>query len=266
MRIMLFLIAGSCILLIGCAVQSASFFSPFNGSVPAYRPMIVKQDSLSSALHLNAVIYTGTANESGHANSALSFNTGVSKSHSIGKIGFRYGLNAGLGSFHIEQMQIGNVEPNVDPNYINAHKGPYFFGSYGTDGGFHYIRNSEKTEWRVLGIEWSVNREFGKYLALRKQMPSTVAPYIDRHAWFGNAGIYTEIVDVYKNGKRNSLKIGYGQAIPERTYSGNTFRFEYFTMAYAFTRKNRTVFTQFIAAEKAGGILIGLSYRFSSPR
>lgn len=265
MRKMLAALVASSLLLTGCASISASFFSPLNGNAPAYRSMIVKQDSLRAASHISGSVYLGAANEFTHPNAVFAVNTSVSRSHVIGKFGLRYGLNLGLGGFHVAKMDKSSLtDPAVDPEYISSHKGNYFFGSYGADGAVHYLYNNERVEWRVIGIEWSVNNEFGNYLSFRKQMPATASPYIDRGSWFNTAGIYTEVVDVHKGGRRNSFKFGTGQSIPSRKYPSRTFHFRYYSFAFTVTRDKWTGSTLYIAGQKAYGLQLGLSYRLGN--
>ncbi|MEJ0080084.1 MAG: hypothetical protein WDM78_03765 [Puia sp.] len=53
-----------------------------------------------------------------------------------------------------------------------------FFGSYGVSGGINIVNASGKHEWRALGIEVTIQNEFGNYSDFRKSLPDSAANVI----------------------------------------------------------------------------------------
>jgi hypothetical protein len=260
-------------LLSGCSPvkTKAYFFNPLNGAVPLYRPSVTNADSLKSAIDLSGTLLIGAANED-NRDKLLSFNTGISRSHAFQHFGFRYGLNLQAGNY-----KIGKVDPEsggltVDAEYINAHAKGYFFGSYGTDGAVHFVVQGKNVEFRVIGFEWSLNKDFGDYYSFRKSTPQLAVTMRDTNNFYGTLGGFSEVIMKPGLGQL-AIRCGLGHAIgnykdfvhPELPEPYNEpLRFTYFTTTIAYSKGPYSFFVQQVGCERGSSGNIGGSLRLNA--
>lgn len=259
----------TCISLFSCSIGRQAFYvSPLNGLSNQYRTTPLKKDSARSATYLNASISGGGDNEGG-TDSKFSFTTGFSRSHNLGNFQARYGIGIALGNYQVKPYDsVGNNE-TVNYRIINQNAGNYFFGAGMIDGAINFVHPTNIGEWRVIGIETTLAREFGSYLDFRKTFPDTAATLIIRKPFYGAAGLFTEFVN-RSGGSLYGFKFGYGISlgseyknlnIPDAYYLTEVVRFRYVSFAIHYTKNRWTGSFQGIFAGKSNNAVFGMNYR-----
>jgi hypothetical protein len=261
----------------GCAYRQGFYLSPLNANTNAYHAIPMKKDSLKSAIYTTAVLTTGSANDRA-ADHIIAFQGSMHRSNNFSIFQAFYGANLTLGSYHMEEYYNwyhngygGGGYPYMDSlNHIpNASK---FFGSYGVSGGInivvphrHKTRN-RYSEWRALGLETSLQNEFGKYQQWRNKLIDTSANIIYRNHFSAYLGLYTEWVWT----KRNGTEFGMKMAVGEDLMAGSNYSTYFapsvlplycFSVAFHVKKDRYTGFIQTNFGTYADNIQFGLSYR-----
>ncbi len=266
--------------LTGCYTQQAYYVSPFNGDSPGYHSIPLKADSLKSAFYINGAYFGGLANEGGR-DAVRTFHTEIAGAHNIGSFQGWYGLGLSLGNYSVTRWDssfynyLGHSPSSsartatpFDAKIIDQNAGNKFFGGTGFSGGINGVLPTNRSEWRFLGIETSLEREFGDYLQFRKQLPDSAATLIERSNFFGTLGFYTELLGKTRQGNfgfrfatgiilgrsYNNLNIYDNQSKHNLRYSYTNFTFHYTLLRY-------TGYWQLDFATKASGSHFGLNYR-----
>jgi hypothetical protein len=263
-------------LLTGCYGERQGFFlSPQNANSNPYRVIPMKSDSLKSAFYGNLVFSNGSANDRG-ADQIFAFQSAVHRSNNFGIFQAYYGANLTLGSY--QQASFYNF---YHPDYSNytADSSRYipgsnhFFGTYGFSGGINivathqHIRNYRHSEWRILGLETSVQKEFGNYWDFRSKLPDTLANVVFRNNTSTYLGLYTEWLWTNKHHTEFGFKIALGTDLNP----GSSYKYYYasysilpmhtFSLTYHGTRERFTGFIQMNFGTYADNVQLGLSYR-----
>jgi hypothetical protein len=266
-----------CILLLcsGCLVhRRGMYLSPLDSQTIPYHTIPFKSDSLKSAIYGSIVYSTGTANDQGsdwvHAGQAT-----IYRSQNFGHFQAYYGANITLGTYGVSdfynshytpgQGGLGGGDKPID-SFYHIPPNRYSFGSYGISGGINGVKTLHRLEWRYLGFETSIQKEFGDYYSFRKNLPDSAANIIFRNNITGTIGIYTESLwhNKYNTqfGFRFSLNMlinPKGNYMMQNTYS--IFPVSYFSMSFHVTVKQFTGFMQTNFGTKAASFQIGTSYR-----
>lgn len=190
-----------------------------------------------------------------------------------------YGANLSLGSYYIENYynlsynyNLGNGYPYLrdSTNHIPAsHK---FFGSYGISGGINivstheHVRKYRHSEWRILGVETSLQKEFGTYSNMREKIPDTAANIIFRKQFSAYLGLYTEWLWTNRDKIEFGLKMATGTDLnPGSSYSdyyaASILPLYSFSIAFHVKKNRYTGFIQTNFGTYADNIQFGLSYR-----
>jgi hypothetical protein len=158
----------------------------------------------------------------------------------------------------------------VNYKIINQFAGSKFFGAAGFEAGLNLVIPLGISEWRVIGIETSMQQEFGKYLQFRKQLPDSVATLLVRNSFLVTLGGYSEITAKIKHGSVG-FKLGIGTLLGSAyhhldiydTYysSYDRLTYEYFNLTFRYTNKKWTGYVQGNLATKSENILFGANYR-----
>lgn len=250
-----------------CAPRQGMYLSPLDSQAIPYHNIPFKSDSLKSAIYGSLVYTAGTANDKGadwiHAGQAY-----IYRSHNLGPVQAYYGMNITMGVYGVSdfynshyrpvplsQIQIG--APNETPidtfYHIPAHK--YSFGSYGISGGINGVKNMGRMEWRYLGFETTLQKEFGDYYTFRKNLPDTAANIIFKNNLTGTMGIYTE--SLWRN--RYMTEFGFKFAVnmlinPQSNYtrlnSYSIFPVSFFQPHSTLLQNNSRVSCSLILAQK----------------
>jgi hypothetical protein len=262
----------------GCAIHRQAYYvSPFNGNNNEYQPLPTQVDG-HSALYSSMAFSSGQTNDLG-TDHYWSLNTSVCAAHQFGLLQFHYGANLSLGSYTMGKWYVDSVRrsiygynpPSDDLPYasqLNTRSGPHFFGGVGFLGGINGNLPFEVGEWRFLGVETSLAHEFGDYLAVRRQMPDSIATLINRNPLFATIGLNTELVLYGRHGEAG-FRFAYGWALgPEYSNPGihdnttdKTLHFTYFNASFHYTYRQITGFVQVTDATKSSGIVLGINYR-----
>jgi hypothetical protein len=252
--------------------------SPLNASSNTYRAIPMKMDSLKSGIYVNGILSTGSANDRA-ADHVTMFQGSLHRSNNFGIFQAYYGANLSLGSYYIEDYY------NFSHNYNAGYGYPYlidssnhipgthkFFGSYGISGGINivathqHIRVYRHSEWRILGLETSLQREFGSYSDMRGKLPDTAANIIFRKQFSAYLGLYSEWL--WTN--RDKIEFGFKLAAGMDLCPGSNYTHYYapsilplysFSVAYHMKKDRFTCFIQTNFGTYADNIQFGISYR-----
>ena len=278
--------------LIGCApVRHAYYLSPTNASSHPYHAIPMKNDSLKSAWYGSVLYSTGTSNDLGNDN-LWSFEARIHRSHNFSIFQAYYGLNVVMGNYDVSDYYRANYDYRgglfgIYPTYFDTtyhiQKSSDFYGTYGFSGGINFVipfdnRRGGSGEWRALGLETSVQQEFGNYLQFRKTLPDTVADVIFRKSVTGSWGIYTEIVGKNRHNTEFGFRIAYGRMFnPKSNFSVQTyfannnsvidnsipisFPLAYLSMAFHVTKSQITGFFQLTGGTYSTCFQTGVNYR-----
>ena len=257
------------------AHRQGMYLSPLDSQTIPYHTIPFKSDSLKSAVYGSILFSTGTANDKGrdwvHAGQASLY-----RSHNLGNIQAYYGGNIILGNYGISDFYnshytpgqaglIGGGDQPIDSFYhIPASR--YFFGSYGLSAGINGVKSFIRGEWRYLGLEASIQNEFGDYKTFRQHLPDSAANIIFKKNLSGTIGIYTEALWSNRFKTQYGLKFSLSMIVNSKsnytiqnTYS--IFPISYFSTTFHTTVKHFTGFMQGNFGTKAASIQIGTSYR-----
>ncbi|HVV03678.1 MAG TPA: hypothetical protein VHC96_05610 [Puia sp.] len=281
-KLPLLLLIVSSLALPGCypPPQQAYYVSPVNGYATQYHPLPQVTDSTHTAFYAEAGFFSGSANT--HGKDYLNaFHGSFTIAHHTGNLQAWYGGDLSLGTYHMGywDTSVGSrtypiqstvpFQPDVLDNWSGAHS----FGAVGFHGGANVVVPMNGGEWRVIGVEGSVNHEFGQYLAIRQKIPDSAASIIARGAAYGTFGINSEIVGSTKNGEFG-FRMAVGTVIGNPytnphvyDYSnGHSISYGYLCLSTHYTYQKYTFYGQLNFATKADGISFGLAYRLNKPR
>ncbi len=264
-----------CLLLSGCLVhRQGMYLSPMDSQSLPYHTIPLRSDSIKSAWYGSMVFSTGTANDQGK-DWVRAGQANIYRSHNLGKTQAYYGANITMGTYGVLDFYnshytpgqpglIGGGDQPIDSFYhIPANQ--YFFGTYGVSAGFNGLKTLRNMEWRFLGFECSLQKEFGDYYRFRESLPDTAANIIFKNNFTGTIGIYTESLWHNRWNTQYGLKFSLsmllnpqGNYTKEDTYS--IYPVSYFSTTFHVTTKRSTGFMQFNFGTKASSFQIGMSY------
>ena len=259
-------------LLPGCYVRQNYYVSPFNGNSPGYHAIPQVTDSARSAIYTGATWFGGSANDDGN-DYFRGFRLDAYRSHH-GKIlqGY-YGLDITLGSYFSGKWDTAWRYSPANAAIVNAASGRHTFGGLGFNGGLNLVTQLPRGEWRYLGVETSIHREWGNYLSFRQHMPDSAATLIIRDRVYATAGLSTEIIGKTRHGDFGfrvamgwSLGTDYQHpGIHDNAIAG-PLTYRYYNFNFHYTYERYTAFFQLNEATKAAGGQIGVAFRLGKPR
>jgi hypothetical protein len=220
------------------------------------------------------VFFNGVANDEG-SDHIFGFQGTLHRSNQFGIFQTYYGANFTLGSYQIKNYD------HLSGNY--GYGGPYdtairikgsdnFFGSYGISGGINlvvthqHIRYYRHSEWRILGIETSLQNEFGEYASRRDKMPDSLANIIYKRHFSAYLGLFTEWMWTNKH----KTEFGFKLALGEDLNAGSNYTCYYaksilplysFSLTYHVTKDRFAGFMQGNFGTYATNFQFGLCYR-----
>ncbi len=266
-----------------CVVTSQSYYlSPQNANSNPYHSLPLVADSIKGATYGSFIFTTGNANYQGR-DYLSAFQTSIYRSNNFGKVQAYYGANLTLGVYHVGEFY--NIMYRYDPSIFGPISDPIdttyhipatrtTFGSYGVSGGINYVIPFSKGEWRALGVETSLQNEFGNYVGFRNGLPDTAATIIFRQKFTGTIGLYTDLLwrDHHKN--EWGFKFSVGEVInPQSNYSiyqkvvypatptTNIFPLSYFSTAFHMSNGPYAGFIQINFGTYEDNFQVGVSYR-----
>ena len=285
----LLLVFCALISLAGCVTsphQQAFYVSPFNGNSQGYHALPLHTDTTRTAVYARGSGFGGKANDL-HTDHFGGGNASIYVARHGSWWQSYYGLDGTLGSYNLGTWRTRDpssfnfvlydgppAPPPLTARQLNTYTGGYTFGGLGVSGGFNGVIPMGQGEWRVLGIETAVHREFGDYLRLRRNLPDSVASYIVRNAYFGTVGLTSEWVFRTRTGD-------FGFRLADGWTLGNNYQHPgvydsvartqlryggYFSFIAHYTLGRFTLYFQTESAEKAFSTQAGLIFRFDRPR
>ncbi len=189
------------VLFSGCAYH-AYFLSPFHATGEPYHTIPLKSDSLRSATYASGVFTEGGANSRLRDN-VFSFTGSLHRSHNFGNFQAFYGANIALGSYNTGNYDYNDRRPPIRydtlPRILKANS--KFFGGYGAGGGIDFaLPFGRGSEWRVVGVSFTLEKEFGDYWSFRKTLPDSLADATFNNNLVGLLGLSTELAFKVRHG------------------------------------------------------------------
>jgi hypothetical protein len=242
-----------------------------------YHTIPFKSDSLKSAVYASALYTAGAANDKGwdwiHAGQAS-----IYRSHNLGECQAYYGANLSLGNYHVSQFYNSHYTPGppslwgggdmpIDTFY-HIPTSNYFFGSYGISAGFNGVKTSGRKEWRYLGVEATIQREFGNYYPFRKNLSDSAANIVFKNNLTGTIGIYTDALWSSRHNNQYGFKFSLYMLVNSKSEytiqnSYSIFPVSFFSITFHTTIKQFTGFMQGNFGTRAASFQIGTSFRLS---
>jgi len=254
--------------LFGSCVESSYLYSPNNATSIPYHAIPLQSDSIKGATYISSIFTLGGANQ-GWRDGVYAFQARIHRSNNFGNFQAYYGANISLGVYHLAQYSesFNNYYNYNDTAYYASNN---FFGSFGFNGGINAvvpIRNGG--EWRVVGVETSVQKEFGSYYNFRKNLPDSAADVIFKKNVTGTVGIFTNVIGKSRHGTEFGYKMSLGFMLnPESDYThyynpNNIVNpVIYFSHTLHLTKGHVTGFVQInISNSYACNVQFGMNYR-----
>jgi len=261
-------------LLSGC-ISSSHFYSPTISSSNPYHAIPLQSDSAKAATYLSGILTLGGAND-GLRDNAFSFQGRIHRSHNFENLQAYYGANLTLGLYHISEFdnyQHAYSYPYYDSLNYHYYSSDNFFGSYGFNGGINAVISLPRGEWRPIGIEASVQREFGSYYSFRKNLPDSAADGIFRKNTTGIVGLYTDIIHKSRRGSEFGYKLSFGFVLNPSSdythvYNPNAIgTLLYFSNTIHFSKENITGFIQInLGNSYAANVQLGVNYKLGKKK
>ncbi|SEW34980.1 hypothetical protein SAMN05428988_4254 [Chitinophaga sp. YR573] len=263
-----------------CARRSY-YLSPFNGNATTYYAKPLLADSAKSATYFSATFtagrpnnqyytYDGDGYEKQLTDNLKAFQFSFHRSHTSKYFQAYYGASFTTGTYEVTRFDslhyYGNYANADLSKILGGHK--YFAGA-GLVGGINLVMPFRRGhEWRVLGIETSIGKEWGDYLDFRKSMPDSSATAISKNDHYGYIGLTSELV-FKKRQNAFGIKWALGTSLYRTIELGKSdLRTTYvvplyFSTTFQYSRPKFTVFTQINATEHAESVQLGASYKLS---
>jgi len=255
-------------------VSSSYFYSPTISSSNPYHAIPLQSDSTKGATYVSGIITLGGANESLRDN-AFSFQGRIHRSNNFGNFQAYYGANLTLGVYHVSEFDNyyhSYSYPYYDSNY-HYYSSNNFFGSYGFNGGINAVISLPRGEWRPIGIETSVQREFGSYYSFRKNLPDSAANGIFKKNTTGTIGIYTDIIHKSRHGAEFGYKLSFGFVINPSSDYAHVYNpnavgaLVYISNTLHLTKGNVTGFAQInLGNAYAANVQLGINYQLGKKK
>jgi hypothetical protein len=271
----LIIIILAALLLSGClAHRMGMYLSPLDSQTNPYHTMPFHSDSLKTAIYASILYSAGAANDKGwdwvHAGQA-----NIYRAHNLGNFQAYYGLNFSVGNYHVSEFYNSHYKNNggfiigdvpIDTFY-HIPSNTYYFGSYGLSAGINGVKSQGHREWRYLGVEITMQKEFGDYYPFRQKLVDSAANMIFKNNLTGTIGIYTDALWSNRYHTQYGLKFALNMLVNSRNdytiqNSYSIFPITYFSMTFHTTVKQFSGFMQGNFGTKAASFQIGTSFRF----
>ncbi|MBI3884006.1 MAG: hypothetical protein HY305_07335, partial [Sphingobacteriales bacterium] len=242
--------------------RPAYYFSPFNTTSQYYHAIPLTSDSIKSATYANVVLTNGVANYRG-SDKLYGIQASMHRSHNGKFLQGYYGAGVSIGRYEVKEYKgpynIDSATPVIEIPGSNKN-----FGSYGLNGGVNIVWSfGNGGEWRIIGVEASLQNELGSYLQFRKLLPSESIGVVETRNITNTVGVFTECI--WK--RRNKVELGYkmalgGSFLSKKYYLGYSSKEPvYFSNTLHITRANITGFTQINIGTSAYNFQTGINVR-----
>jgi hypothetical protein len=267
--------------LTGCTIfrQHAYYVSPFNANSQTYHPLPMHSDSARTAFYAQASYLTGNANDNG-TDQLKGVATSAFVAHHFGRFQTYYGLDLVLGCYNVGKYDTGitkvffpgriSLPPLAAPE-LDKYAGGRSFGGVGFSGGINMVKPFRKGEWRFIGLEATLHREFGDYLSFRKKLPDSLTAVNVRSPFFATVGYTTEIICRTPHGEfgfrlGNGMILGGAYLHLRDSLKGDELSYSYINLASHYTYERYTGYAQMETGYKGLSFHLGFVYRFGRPR
>jgi len=253
-----------------CGTYHAYFQSPFHGGSETYHAIPLKSDSLRSATYVTGVLTMGWANDDARDNIS-SFSGSFHRSHNFGSFQGYYGASATVGSYYVGNYSDYNYGYNTSARTLRTipNTGSKFFGGYSAGGGIDVVVPFARgSEWRVAGVSFTLQKEYGDYRSFRKTLPDSLADVIFNNNLIGVLGLSTEVVFKGRHGTLGYKLMLAGDILnANRHYrgfdsTGHDMRF--FQQTLSLTHHRVTGFFQFNVGYLTLSGQLGVGYRLGA--
>lgn len=253
----------SLLLLSGCAKNY--FISPYYGNGVTYKSLPMLSDSIKNRLYAGGALSTGSVNNQlRDHNSTLHLQ--LYNTHSFNKLQLWYGGGLSVGLYHV-----GAIDSSYeDFQYFDERKGYKFYSGFTTLAGLTYsIPINSKTEWRILGVQATLQREYANYLRFRKLIKEdeiwisglSVNPWLltvsfsSEICWKTNTGnlFYLGQINLL-TGKEYKYSLLHNPLNPNDKEGG---RYAFFTNTFGLETKKASFFMQGYIGQRLIGVQLG---------
>jgi hypothetical protein len=222
-------------------------------------------DSVKSAIYATALFTDGSANDKGN-DGVYNAQFSLHRSHTTKYFQAYYGGNIAVGRYNVSDYSYNNNRAFLNKDEINSKAGGKFFGGGWLNGGINIVIPMKQHEFRVLGIESSLGKEWGDYYDFRKGLSDSAASTIFRDDRFGSIGLCTEMVFRARK-SAVGMKFAYGESFyknlnQERTVT-KPFYLErgYYSTTFSLTKEILTISMQLNAGAYATSAQLGFTWR-----
>jgi hypothetical protein len=255
------------ILFCRCSTYHAYFQSPFHGGSETYHAIPLKSDSLRSATYVSGVHTLGWANDDVRDN-IFSFSGSFHRSHNFGSFQGFYGASATVGSYYVGNYSDYNYGYNTSGRTLRTipNTGGKFFGGYSAGGGIDVVVPFARgSEWRVAGVSFTLQKEYGDYRSFRKTLPDSLADVIFNNNLIGVLGLSTEVAFKGRHGV-----IAYKLMLAEdilntkdnyRGFDNAHYATVFFQQTLSLTVRRVTGFVQFSVGDRLFNAQSGVGYQ-----
>jgi hypothetical protein len=243
------------------------YSSPLNVANQPYIALPTFKDSIKAATYCYTSIYSGLANDQ-KSDEVLLINLGVYRTKKLNNFQFYYGANFGFGSYKLRPLDSENTNYfKYNPILFSTLENS--FSAIGLLAGINYTIKSDIADWRIFGLEFTTNNEFGNYLKFRESLQDSSTTFVSKSSNFTTLGANTEVILHNKNvniGAKLSVGMPLGNDyINPKVYDiyDNSQRpsFTYTSLTLSLTHKKYTGYFQGNFGVKASGIRFGILYR-----
>lgn len=266
MALKLIIYLASVTFLSGCS-NPVYYLSSSNANTNYYRTIPLKSDSIKAASYISAVLTMGAANYVS-TDKVIAFHVNSHRSYQFGPCQGYYGINYSSGFYRVSKVVNGG--PNVNEYLINKMAGNKFFGNYGVNGGINLVKETNAPGELRIGLETTVQNEFGDYLRFRKALPIDAANAITKNSLFATLGMNSDFIVKLRTGSFG-FKLAFGSSLRKTINIVNQHDIGVITPVYAnftlhYTNRRWTGFLQGNAGDFAQSAQLGTNYRLSKTK
>ncbi|HUX83895.1 MAG TPA: hypothetical protein VMV20_01590 [Chitinophagaceae bacterium] len=249
------------VLLESCSTTYSFYGSPVFGKTASYTTKPLLSDSVHSATYSSLVFSDGFSNFF----SQDPIYAGQLRLYQVRQFSlfhFFYGTDLMLGNYGIANYQDTGVTTIV---------GNHFFGNLGISGGGDFSLPIGKSEWRMIGVDLSLNQEFGSYLGFRMKQPVTIDTGVFKHSFLGTLALSSEWAFHTRHGEFG-FKYEFGTYLGNQGFLANNFIFppsglfhssyRFYQFSFHVTFKQWTGYILEQGGTWEGDSRLGVIYRF----
>jgi hypothetical protein len=183
-------------LLFTACTQKAYFQNPVYANNLLYKTMPTKKEGVRTASYGGMSLGYSNMNDEGR-DDAFILSGNLYQTQQGGIVQGYYGVDMHFGVYRVgSYYEQGSYDGNesLDVDLLNAKTGNKLFGTMGGSGGINLVARGKDIEWRYIGIEASIHKEFGSYYRFRKSLHDSAANLIDKQDVFSSLAIYSDFI------------------------------------------------------------------------